>query len=71
MCMTPEAIDAKIYEGVLYLFEQEDDMRVDSDAPFMRIREWRREPGVATNGTRTQCAARERGPQQHRLTLYE
>ena len=43
MCMTPEAIDAKIYEGVLYLFEQEDDMRVDSDAPFMRIREWRRE----------------------------
>ena len=43
MCMTPEAIDATIYEGVLYLFEQEDDMRVDSDAPFMRIRQWRRE----------------------------
>jgi len=43
MCMTPAAIDATIYEGVLYLFEQEDDMRVDSDAPFMRIRQWRRE----------------------------
>ena len=43
MCMTPAAIDATIYEGVLYLFEQEDDMRVDSFAPFMRIRQWRRE----------------------------
>jgi len=43
MCMTPAAIDETIYEGVLYLFEQEDDMRVDSDAPFMRIRQWRRE----------------------------
>ena len=40
---TPAAIDATIYEGVLYLFEQEDDMRVDSTAPFMRIRQWRRE----------------------------
>lgn len=35
--------DRLVYEGVLYLFEQETDMRVNDNAPFLRIRQWRRE----------------------------
>ena len=31
MCMMPSEIDRLVYNGVLYLFEQEDDMRVDSE----------------------------------------
>jgi len=43
MCVMPEEIDRLVYEGVLYMFEQETDMRVDDSAPFLRIRQWRRE----------------------------
>ena len=43
MCMMPHEIDRMVYEGVLYMFEQENDMRVDDAAPFTRIRQWRRE----------------------------
>jgi hypothetical protein len=43
MCMMPSEIDRLVYNGVLYLFEQEEDMRVNDLVPFMRIRQWRRE----------------------------
>lgn len=43
MCMMAHEIDRLVYEGVLYMFEQETDMRVDDAAPFLRIRQWRRE----------------------------
>ena len=43
MCHTPAKIDKMIYSGVLYLFEQEDDMRVHRSTTFTRIRQWRRE----------------------------
>ena len=43
MCMMPSEIDQVVYEGVLYMFEQETDMRVDDPSPFLRIRQWRRE----------------------------
>jgi hypothetical protein len=43
MCMMPHEIDRLVYEGVLYMFEQETDMRVDDAEPFLRIRQWRRE----------------------------
>lgn len=43
MCKMPHEIDKLVYEGVLYLFEQETDMRVDDASPFLRIRQWRRE----------------------------
>jgi len=43
MCMMPHEIDRLVYEGVLYLFEQETDMRVDDASPFLRIQQWRRE----------------------------
>jgi len=43
MCMMPHEIDRLVYEGVLYMFEQETDMRVNDNAPFLRIRQWRRE----------------------------
>jgi len=43
MCMMPAEIDRLVYEGVLYMFEQETDMRVDDNSPFLRIRQWRRE----------------------------
>ena len=39
----PSEIDRLVYNGVLYLFEQEEDMRVNDLVPFMRIRQWRRE----------------------------
>ena len=42
-CMMPHEIDRLVYEGVLYMFEQETDMRVDDASPFLRIRQWRRE----------------------------
>lgn len=42
-CMQPHEIDKLVYEGVLYMFEQETDMRVDDASPFLRIRQWRRE----------------------------
>ena len=41
--MTPHEIDKMVYEGVLYMFEQETDMRVNDNAPFLRVRQWRRE----------------------------
>ena len=41
--MMPSEIDRLVYNGVLYLFEQEEDMRVNDLVPFMRIRQWRRE----------------------------
>ena len=34
---------SRLYRGVLSLFEQETDMRVNDNAPFLRIRQWRRE----------------------------
>lgn len=43
MCQMPAEIDRLVYEGVLYMFEQESDMRVDDYSPFLRIRQWRRE----------------------------
>jgi len=43
MCVMPSEIDRLVYQGVLYMFEQETDMRVDDSAPFLRIRQWRRE----------------------------
>ena len=43
MCMMPHEIDQLVYEGVLYMFEQENDMRVDNTEPFLRLRQWRRE----------------------------
>jgi len=43
MCAMPHEIDRLVYEGVLYMFEQETDMRVNDNAPFLRIRQWRRE----------------------------
>jgi hypothetical protein len=43
MCMMPSEIDRLVYDGVLYMFEQETDMRVDESSPFLRIRQWRRE----------------------------
>ena len=43
MCMMSTEIDRLVYEGVLYLFEQETDMRVDDPSPFLRIQQWRRE----------------------------
>ena len=43
MCMMPAEIDRLVYDGVLYMFEQETDMRVNDNSPFLRIRQWRRE----------------------------
>jgi len=43
MCHMPEEINSLVYQGVLYMFEQETDMRVDTPDPFLRIRQWRRE----------------------------
>jgi len=43
MCHMPEEINRLVYEGVLYMLEQETDMRVDTPDPFLRIRQWRRE----------------------------
>merc|ERR1711988_856356 len=43
MCVMPHEIDRLVNEGVLYLFEQETDMRVNDNSPFVRIRQWRRE----------------------------
>ena len=43
MCVMPHEIDRLVYEGVLYMFEQETDMRVNDNAPFLRVRQWRRE----------------------------
>merc|ERR1711871_536866 len=41
--MMSTEIDRLVYEGGLYLFEQETDMRVDDPSPFLRIQQWRRE----------------------------
>ena len=43
MCVMAHEIDRLVYEGVLYMFEQETDMRVNDNSPFLRIRQWRRE----------------------------
>ena len=48
-CVQPHEIDKLVYEGVLYMFEQETDMRVDDASPFLRIRQWRREFVTSTH----------------------
>lgn len=43
ICHTPTDIDRLVYEGVLYMFQEERDMSGQDSSEFLRIRQWRRE----------------------------
>lgn len=43
ICHPPAEIDKLVYQGVLYMFQEEVDMSLRDDNEFMRIRQWRRE----------------------------
>jgi len=43
ICHMPSAIDKLVYEGVLYMFEEEQDIKVSDNTQYMRVRQWRRE----------------------------